>query len=330
MPCIYSKETMLKFYEQMVRIRGFENMARDCYQKGMISGRIHLSIGQEGASAGAIAALEERDFITTTHRGHGHCIARGAKTDKMLAEIFGKKTGYCGGKGGSMHIADKRLGILGANGIVGAGIPIATGSALVSKIKGTDEVTLCIFGDAASNQGTFHESINMAASMNLPVVYFIENNRYGISVCIDNVINTDDIYVRSQAYGIPGYKVEGRDPAEVYEAVKRAVDHARNGKGPVLVECGVYRWDGHYSGDPSEYRPPCYLNEALSNDPVNFFEKRLIREGIASKCDLEKIVHMVHNELNDALKFAQESGYPDVSEAVSEMYSADNKRCVMR
>lgn len=324
------KEELLEMYKKMVRIRTFEYLAKDCFTKGMLAGNIHLSIGQEGSAVGAISALEPTDFITSTHRGHGHCIAKGAETDKMMAEIFGKETGYCKGKGGSMHIADVGLGILGANGIVGAGIPLATGSALASKIKGTDEVTLCIFGDGASNQGTFHESINMAAAWDLPVVYFCECNRYAVSVHLDNVINTDNIAVRAKAYDIPGYQVDGSDVREVYKVVKKAVDHARSGKGPVLVECDVYRWEGHYCGDPANYRPAAYTEKAHEKDPIIFLGKTLIAEGKATQEELDKIHEDIDKEMEAALKFAENSKYPDVSEVYTDMYTDDNERSVMR
>ncbi len=232
----YSKEFLLKLFENMVRIRKFEEKAAECFTKGMLAGNIHLCIGQEGSTVGAAAALEEADYITSTHRGHGHCLAKGAKTDRAIAELFGKKTGYCQGKGGSMHIVDVDLGILGANGIVGAGIPIAAGSALASKIKGDKQVTLCYFGDSAANQGTFHEAINMAAAWKLPAVFLCENNGYGVSVPIGKVTNTKNLAVRAKAYDIPGETVDGGDVLAVYEAVKKAVDRARQGQGPSLGE----------------------------------------------------------------------------------------------
>ena len=264
----YEKDFLLKLYGGMVRVRRFEEKAADCFTKGMLAGNIHLCIGQEASVVGSNAALRPTDYITSTHRGHGHLLGKGADSKKMMAELFGKSTGYCRGKGGSMHAADVGLGILGANGIVGAGIPIATGSAMASKIMGTDEVTLCFFGDGASNQGTFHESINMAAAWHLPVVYLCENNHYGVSTEIHRVTNTDTIAVRAKAYDIPGVTVDGCDVLAVYEAVKKAVAHARAGKGPYLVENIVYRWQGHYCGDPAAYRPKEYLEEAHEHDPI--------------------------------------------------------------
>ena len=221
----YSKEMLLGMYEMMLKIKGFESKAAECFTKGMMHGNIHLCLGQEAVPTGACYALEPDDYMASTHRGHGHCIAKGGDLNLMMAELFGKKTGYCKGKGGSMHIADiDGLCSLGANGIVGAGIPIATGSAFASKIWGDKHVTLCFFGDSASNQGTFHESINMAAAWKLPVVFLCENNRYGVSTEIHGVTNTDTIAVRAKAYDIPGKTVDGNDPVTVYEAVKEAVD----------------------------------------------------------------------------------------------------------
>ena len=229
----YSDKMLLDIYGTMLRIRRFEEKAAECFTKGMLAGNIHLSIGQEAVAAGACAALDAADYITSTHRGHGHCLAKGGDPRLMMAELFGKGSGYCKGKGGSMHIAElENLHILGANGIVGAGIPIATGSALASKIRKDRCVTLCFFGDSASNQGTFHESVNMAAAWKLPVVYLCENNGYGVSTAIGRVTNTDCISVRAKAYNIPGVTVDGTDPIAVYEAVKEAAGRARGGEGP--------------------------------------------------------------------------------------------------
>lgn len=326
----YSKEFLLKLYEDMYRIRQFELRAKECFTKGMLAGNIHLSIGQEGSMVGCAQALEDRDFITTTHRGHGHSIAKGGKTYIMMAELFGKETGYCKGKGGSMHIVDTSLGILGANGIVGAGIPIATGSALASYIKGKDEVTMCFFGDAASNQGTFHEAINMAAAWHLPIVYICENNQYGVSTDIHRVINTDTISVRAKAYDIPGITIDGRNVLEVYEAAKTAVEHARSGKGPYLIEVLVYRWEGHYCGDPANYRPKEYLVEAQEKDPILYIRNYMLNEGIATEEEVDKVKSMIDKEIEDAVEFADKSSYPDPKEALTDVYSMDNERSVLR
>lgn len=326
----YEKDFLLQLYGGMVRVRRFEEKAADCFTKGMLAGNIHLCIGQEASVVGSNAALRPTDFITSTHRGHGHLLGKGADSKKMMAELFGKATGYCGGKGGSMHAADVSLGILGANGIVGAGIPIAAGSAMASKIQGTDEVTLCFFGDGASNQGTFHESINMAAAWKLPVVFLCENNHYGVSTEIHRVTNTDSIAVRAKAYDIPGVTVDGSDVLAVYEAVKKAVEHARSGKGPYLVENVVYRWQGHYCGDPAAYRPKEYLEEAHEHDPIANFRKKLLADGTATEAELDAVEQAMADEIEAAYEFADSSPYPDISEAFTDVYCEDNEECVAR
>jgi pyruvate dehydrogenase E1 component alpha subunit len=325
----YPREFIEQLYRTMVLVRCFEQKAADCFTKGMLAGNIHLCIGQEAVCAGACAALEPQDFMTATHRGHGQCLSRGAQPDRMLAELFGKETGYCHGKGGSMHMVDVSLGILGANGIVGAGLPLAAGSALASKIKGTNEVTLCFFGDGASNQGTFHEALNMAAAWRLPVVFLCENNQYGVSVNIHTVTNTDTIAVRATAYDIPGVTVDGNDPLVVYDAVKAAVDYARAGGGPSLVECTTYRQLGHYMGDTAWYRPKEYLENALADDALVHFRAYLGDHGF-SEDELAELDDQAHARIEDAYQFAQASPYPDPSEAVTDMYSMMNERCVER
>ncbi|HIT88780.1 MAG TPA: thiamine pyrophosphate-dependent dehydrogenase E1 component subunit alpha [Candidatus Coprocola pullicola] len=327
----YAKEMLMDMYKMMLRIRAFETRAAECFTKGMLAGNIHLCIGQEAVPTGACFALEKEDYMTSTHRGHGHCIAKGADLDKMLAELFGKKTGYCKGKGGSMHIADVAgLHSLGANGIVGAGIPIAAGSALASKIKGDKHVTLCFFGDSASNQGTFHEAVNMAAAWKLPVVFLCENNGYGVSVNIHSVTNTDTIAVRAKAYDIPGKTVDGNDPITVYEAVKEAVDYARAGNGPSIVECMTFRHQGHYCGDPANYRPKEYMQQAHQKDALINMRKRLSEEKIATEEEIVAIEKAVEEELEAAYEFANQSAYPDPSEAITDVYSSDNERSVVR
>lgn len=325
----YSKEFLLSMYEDMVRIRLFEMRLTDYFTKGMLAGNIHTSIGQEATAVGAGFALEERDFITATHRGHGQCIAKGAKTDRMMAELFGKATGYCKGKGGSMHVADVELGILGANGIVGAGIPIATGSALTSKIKGKDEVSLSFFGDAASNHGTFHECMNMAAAWQLPMVFLCENNQYGVSVSIDSVTNTDTIAVRAKAYDIPGVTVDGNDVLAVYEATKAAVDYAREGNGPSLVECKTFRMRGHYEGDPAVYRDKEITEDWKRRDPILKFKSFLLDTGIPES-EISEIEDNMTAEIENACNYALESPYPDPSEVLLDVYKTDNERSVIR
>ena len=312
----YEKDFLLGLYGGMVRVRRFEEKAADCFTKGMLAGNIHLCIGQEASVVGSNAALRPTDYITSTHRGHGHLLAKGADSKKMMAELFGKSTGYCRGKGGSMHAADVSLGILGANGIVGAGIPIATGSGMASKIKGTDEVTLCFFGDSASNQGTFHESINMAAAWNLPIVYIIENNLFGISVDIRRVTKEHQLSKRAVGYGIPGYTIDGNDAFAVYETVKEAVERARKGEGPTLIECLTYRWQGHHVGDPGEYRAPEELAAWKAREPLIVFKEK----GILTDAEIAEIEESVNKEIAEACKFAEESPYPQESEAFTDVF----------
>ncbi len=325
-----SKEMLLDFYRTMVRIRSFEEHAAECFTKGMLAGNIHLSIGQEGAEAGAFAAMKAQDYFTSTHRGHGHAIARGADSKRAMAELFGKRTGYCKGKGGSMHIADMaKMNHLGANGIVGAGQGISGGSALASWIMGDDAVTVGCFGDGATNEGTFHEVLNMAAAWKLPMVWFIENNCYGVSTEIHRVTNTPDLAPRAAAYDVPYAVVDGTDVEEVYHAMVTAIEHARSGKGPYVVEAKVYRYQGHYCGDPALYRPAEYLEEALAKDAIEKLGKKLTAMG-GQESELEAIKKAAQEEMDEAVKFAEESPYPDPSEVLEDMYAMDNEGCVAR
>lgn len=325
----YAKEFLLHMFEDMLRIRKFEMKLTECFTKGMLAGNIHTCVGQEATIVGTCQALEKTDFITSTHRGHGHCIAKGARTDKMMAELFGKVTGYCRGKGGSMHVTNVGLGILGANGVVGAGIPIATGSGLTSKIRKSGEVTLAFFGDGAANHGTFHESINMAAAWKLPVVYLCENNQYGVSVSIHSVINTENISIRARGYGIPGTTVDGNDILAVHEAVKVAVQYAREGNGPSIVECVTYRMRGHYEGDPASYRPKEVTEEWGKRDPIDQFRSLLIAQGLKGE-ELAAVEDAMGTEIEEAIGFALSSPYPDVNEVTRDVYASDNERSVIR
>ncbi|MBZ4688604.1 MAG: pyruvate dehydrogenase (acetyl-transferring) component subunit alpha [Clostridiales bacterium] len=317
-----TKSEMLRMYEQMLRIREFENQVFELYKQGLMPGLAHLYIGEEAVAVGACAALNENDYIVSTHRGHGHLIARGAETKPMMAEILGKKTGYCKGKGGSMHIVAYDKGILGANGIVGAGIPIATGAGYKSKLKGTKQVTLSFFGDAACNQGTFHESLNMAAVWKLPVVYIIENNLYGISVNINRVTAVEDLSVRAKGYGMPGVTIDGNNVLQVYETVRKAVTRARKDEGPTLIECKTYRWKGHHVGDPAtEYRSRDEENEWKAKCPIKTFESYLLKNSIAEEDELEEIKNSIINEIQKAVQFAKESPYPEPEEAFEDLFA---------
>ena len=319
----YSKEQLMSFYETMIRIRRFEEETFEFYKKGLMAGLAHLYLGEEAIATGVCAALNESDYIGSTHRGHGHLVARGADTDRMMAEILGKKTGYSNGKGGSMHIMAMDKGILGANGIVGGEIPIATGAAYSAKYRGTNQVAVSFMGDSATNEGTFHESINMAAAWNLPCVYVIENNLYGISVDIRDVTNTPDLAVRAKAYDIPGVVVDGMDVVAVYEAAKTAVERARKGGGPTIIECKTYRWQGHHVGDPATYRKRKSETEKedwMKKDPIPALRKAVLKEGIATEADFAKIDEMVEKEIQNAVKFAVDSEYPPAEDAYTDVF----------
>ena len=326
----YGKKISLNFYREMSKIRQFELKAAELFMQGLMAGNIHTCAGQEAAEVGACQALQATDFITSTHRGHGHCLAKGGKLNIMMAELFGKATGYCKGKGGSMHIVDIGLGILGANGIVGAGIPIAAGSALASKIRGNKEVTLAFFGDAASNQGTFHEVINMASAWNLPCVFVCENNKYGVSVCIDRVCKVENIAGRAVAYDIPGKVVDGNDVFAVYETVKEAVERARSGKGPSLIECKTYRHRGHYEGDPQSYKPAEEVKEWKERDPLILLRKDIVSSRVAKTAELDEIEASVKVEIEAAVEFAKNSPYPAPEQVTTDVYAVDNERSVIR
>ena len=310
------KQKAKEFYTIMYRTRRFEEEVFEFYKRGLMPGLAHLYLGEEAVAAGVCGALEERDFIGSTHRGHGHLVSRGADLNKMMAAILGKATGYSKGKGGSMHIMAMDKGILGANGIVGGEIPIATGSAYASKYMGTDEVTVCFFGDSASNEGTFHESINMAAAWDLPIVYVVENNLYGISVDIRRVTKEYHIAKRAAGYGIEGITIDGNDVFKVYEEAQKAVEKASKGGGPTIIECMTYRWQGHHVGDPGLYRPEEEVEEWKAKEPLKILEdKKLLTDE-----EIAEIKEMVEKEIQEACKFAEESPYPDMAEAYTDVF----------
>ena len=320
----YSKEQLMGFYETMYKMRRFEEEVFEFYKKGMMAGLAHLYMGEEAVATGVCAALSEKDYIGSTHRGHGHLVARGADIDRMMAEILGKKTGYSNGKGGSMHIMAMDKGILGANGIVGGEIPIVTGAAYRALYKKSGEVAVSFMGDSATNEGTFHESLNMAAAWKLPCVYVIENNLYGISVDIRDVTNTPDLAVRAKAYDIPGVVVDGMDVIAVYEAAMEAAERARNGEGPTLIECKTYRWQGHHVGDPATYRKRKSETEKedwMERCPVANLRAEIIKAGKATGEELQALEQRVEEEIQAAVKFAAESEYPDASEAYTDVFA---------
>jgi TPP-dependent pyruvate/acetoin dehydrogenase alpha subunit len=318
-----SKDQFLELYTTMVKCRFFEERIVDLYARGQVPGLAHLYIGEEGVSAGVCAALREDDYITSTHRGHGHVISKGADLKRMMAELFGKKIGYCKGKGGSMHIADMSLGILGANGIAGGGLPIAIGAGWSSKWRGTDQVAASFFGDAASNNGTFHESLNLASLHKLPVIFVCENNEFGISVCQAKHQSIKDIYIRATSYDMPGVLVDGNDVVEVFEAATKAVKRARAGEGPTLIECKTYRWRGHHEGDPnqgSRYRDKKDIDVWKQKCPIDRLAKRLVKDKVVTKKKLAAIDQEVVEQIDQAVAFAKEAEFPAIEEMYEDVY----------
>ena len=316
-----NKESMLSLYRTMVRIREFEETAAKLFLDGKLIGFLHLYSGEEAIAAGVCACLRDSDYVTSTHRGHGHCIAKGADINRMMAELYGKATGYSKGKGGSMHIADISKGIIGANGIVGAGMPIAVGTAYAQKYRDTDGVAVTFFGDGASNRGTFHESLNMAAALNLPVIFVCENNQFGMSTPFNYHSKNKTISQRAAAYDMPGITVDGNDPVAVMDAAAEAVARARADGGPTLIECLTWRHHGHFVGDAAPYKKP--EDEAMwrERDPIPNFEKRLLSDGIASEAELGEIRAAAQAEVETSVKFAEESPYPEVSEMFEDLYT---------
>lgn len=308
-----SSELKAELLKTILKIRRFEEKTIQLYQVAKIWGYLHPYVGEEAIAAGACAAIEKTDYIISTHRGHGHSIAKGADLNRMMAELYGKATGYCKGRGGSMHIADTELGMLGANGIVGGGLPISVGAGFSCKMEGKKRVTVCFFSDGASNNGVFHESLNMAAIFKLPVIYVCENNMYAISMAVCDSIACGDIARRAAGYGIPGIIVDGSDPEDIYVNVKDAVKKARSGQGPVLIEAKTYRFGGHHPNDPAEYRDKKEVEYfRKEKDPVTNYKKRLLEEKILTEEDIEKIEKDVSSEIEKSVKFAEESPEPDV------------------
>jgi pyruvate dehydrogenase E1 component alpha subunit len=320
LPINLKKEKLLEMYRKMLEIRFFEEKVFDLYAQNLVPGTIHLYAGEEAVAVGVCSHLRKDDYIISTHRGHGHCIAKGADLKRTMAEILGKKTGYCKGKGGSMHIADFSIGMLGATAVVGAGIPIAVGAGLSAILRKTDQVTVCFFGDGASNQGTFHEGINMASVWKLPVVFVCENNLYAMGTRQSIVMAIGNIADRAVAYGIPGVVVDGNDVLAVYEAAGKAVERARKGEGPTLVECKTYRQKGHSRVDPARYRRKEEVAEWLAKDPVKRLREKLLAEKVLSQAEIQSVDSEVSAEVEEAVKFAVESPLPAAEEALEDVY----------
>jgi pyruvate dehydrogenase E1 component alpha subunit len=306
---------------RMYLIRRFEEGAEDAYARGLIHGTMHLSIGQEASAVGACMDLRKSDYITSTHRGHGHCIAKGADPKLMFAEFFGKEEGYCRGRGGSMHIADVESGNLGANGIVGGGLPIAVGAALAIKKQKRDDVTLCFFGDGASNEGAFHEALNMAAIWRLPVLFICENNKYGMSVSTERSMSVEHVADRASAYKMPGEIVDGNRIEDVSEAVMRATARARAGEGPTLLECKTYRIRGHSKSDRNRYRTKEEIEEWMARDPIGHFETNLEAFGILSKDEAAAIRADAEAEIAAGIEFAKGGTDPSPADVTRDVYT---------
>ncbi|MED1659948.1 thiamine pyrophosphate-dependent dehydrogenase E1 component subunit alpha [Bacillus licheniformis] len=316
-----TKEKAVWMYQKMLEIRYFEDQVHQLFARGILPGFVHLYAGEEAVAAGVCAHLNDEDTITSTHRGHGHCIAKGCDLKGMMAEIYGKSAGLCKGKGGSMHIADFDKGMLGANGIVGGGFPLACGAALTAKYKKTKNVSVCFFGDGANNQGTFHEGINLAAIWKLPVIFVAENNGYGEATPFSYASSCESIADRAAAYGIPGVRVDGKDAAAVFQAAGRAIERAKNGEGPTLIECMTYRNYGHFEGDAQRYK----TNEEKAvhqeeKDAIAVFKSELLAKGLMSEEEQSRIEKEVEEAVEEAVAFSEKSAYPEETELLTDVY----------
>ena len=316
-----SRERLLDAYRKMRLIRRFEEKLHELVLSGKLAGFLHLYAGQEAVAVGVCAHLSDADAVASNHRGHGHCIAKGVDVGGMMAELFGRATGLCRGKGGSMHIADVDKGMLGANGIVGAGIPLTAGAALTAQVKGSGHVAVAFFGDGATNQGQFHEALNMAANWKLPAVFVAENNGYGEFTPAEFVIPVKSLAERAASYAMRSDVADGMDFFDVFEKAGAAVEHARAGRGPTLLECRTYRFFGHYVGDPATYRSKEEVEDWIQNrDPLQRFESRVVEEGLVDAQDLRAIDGDVEREIEAAVEAAEAAPLPDASEVTTDVY----------
>ncbi|RID88203.1 thiamine pyrophosphate-dependent dehydrogenase E1 component subunit alpha [Peribacillus asahii] len=316
-----SQEKAYWMYKKMLEIRQFEDKVHEQFAKGILPGFVHLYAGEEAVAVGVCAHLNEKDSITSTHRGHGHCIAKECDLNGMMAEIYGKVTGLCKGKGGSMHIADLDKGMLGANGIVGGGFPLACGAALTAKYKKTDNVSVCFFGDGANNHGTFHEGINLAAIWKLPVIFIAENNGYGEATPFSYASSCKTIADRAIGYNIPGVRVDGKDVMAVYKAAEEAVQRARRGEGPTLIECVTYRNYGHFEGDAQKYKVEQEKKEhKQEKDAIVQFRNYLLDQQLLSEKELISLEKSVEEAIEQAVKFSEESPYPEAADLLKDVY----------
>lgn len=316
-----AKTELLDMYMTMVRIRAFEEHVYAEWKAGGVPGEVHLYSGQEAVAAGVIAHLTQEDYVVSTHRGHGHVLAKGGDVNRMMAEVCGRVDGYCRGKGGTMHMADSRQGILGTNGIVGASLPIATGVGLSCQLADGGRVCACFFGDGASNRGTFHESLDLAAVWNLPVIYVCENNSYAMSTHVNEHTRIEQIADRACAYGIPGVAVDGNDVRAVHDAAGEAIERARGGGGPTLFECKTWRHHGHFTADPARYRDPEEHAQRLETDPIALAQNILLLQGWATVEELDRIQEDAATEMDAALVFARNSPWPQPDEVATDVYS---------
>ena len=314
------KAQLLRMYEQMETIRVFEDRAGTEFAAGKVPGFVHLYAGEEAGAVGVCAHLTDDDFITSHHRGHGHCIAKGVDIRAMVAELLGREAGACRGKGGSMHIADVHKGMLGANGIVGGGFPLATGAGMTAKYNKRGQVAVCFFGDGAANQGTFHEGLNLAGIWKLPVIYVAENNGYAESTPVTYHMSCRDIADRAAGYGMPGLTVDGLDVFAVYEAAGEAIARARRGEGPSLIECKTYRYFGHFEGDAITYRTKEEEAAYHARDPIEALRRSMIGRGIATAEELNAINEQVQERIDDAWRFAEAAPLPAPEEALTDVY----------
>jgi len=307
----------------MIRIRSFETRVEELFLAKRIPGFVHLYIGEEAIASGIMANLRRDDWITSTHRGHGHALAKGAQMNRMMAELYGKRSGYCKGKGGSMHIADFSVGMLGANGVVGGGFTIAVGAGMTAWMKKTDQVAVCFFGDGASNRGTFHEALNMASIWKLPVLFVNENNQYASTTPASYGVPVSRISDRAAGYGIEGYTVDGNNVVEVYNAAHTLIGRLRSGKGPILLECRTYRVKGHYVGDPEKYRTREEVKKQVEqNDPIRRYSTYLLEQSFIQSGEIDALWKEAQEEVEAAVQFAEQEPYPAPEEALEDLHSS--------
>ena len=314
-----TKDLLSRMYRTLYTIRVFENSCVQLYRRGLIRGYLHPYVGEEAIAVGVCAALRDDDYVFSTHRGHGHCIARGGRLPEMMAEIMGREAGYCRGRGGSMHIADIATGNMGANGVVAAGIPLGVGAALGASIRGEDRVAVVFFSDGAANNGVFAESLNLAAIWNLPVLLVLENNQYAVSTPIEQSTRDPDLHHRGAAYGVESFGVDGNDVLAVYERAIEACERCRRGEGPVLMEAVTYRQGGHHVNDPGQYMPADRLAHYKEKDPLVLGKRHLIEQGGASEDEVTQIETEVDAEMEAAIAFGQDSPEPSVDAFLAEL-----------